>query len=89
MPGPLDLAQLKNSYRSALASIQVTVLDQNGNPVVLSPDTSQGSLLQIADAMAEALFDIMKNQVQVQVLTSTPVPATPGVFPGTGTGVIE
>lgn len=89
MPGPLDLAQLKNSYRTALTSIQVTVLDQNSNPVTLSPDASNGSLLQIADAMAEALYDIMKNQVQIQSITSTPVPATPGVFPGTGSGVIE
>jgi hypothetical protein len=46
-------------------------------------------MLQYADALAEAFYEIAKDQILVQVSVATPVPATPGVFPGTGTGIIQ
>lgn len=89
MPGPLNLDQMKQSFRATFSNIQATVKDKNGNTVVLSLDASQGCFLGVADAVAEGFYDIMKNQVQVDVQVVTPVPSTPGIFSGTGTGVIE
>jgi hypothetical protein len=91
--GPLNIDQVKNSYRQALLNIEVTVKDKNGNPVTLSPDPSNGSILVLADAMAEALVDVLKNQVLVSVAGGQPVQVNTGTGTGTtlpqGSGTIK
>jgi hypothetical protein len=92
MSAPLDLVQVRQTVRGYLLNVEMKMLDQNGNPIIVKPDPN-GNMGFIADAIGDAIFDILKNQVLIQVHGGQPVQVNTGTGTGStlpfGTGTVE
>lgn len=100
MPGPLIEPAVIAEIKTQLANMEfvIPIFDQQGHQTGTQTIHPMGPMIeQLSNALGTAIFNILKQQVLIQVTTdpdqAVQVNPTTGtgftVSPGTGTGIVE
>lgn len=88
-PGPLDIGNVIGEVKSQLQGMTFTVTIPGQPSQQVHPT---GPMVeQMSNALGTAIFNILKQQLLINVQTAVTVstPAGPGAGTGLGTGVVE